>query len=160
MYDDWKAVMAKLVQAYAGFLAEAEKQAAGKTAPPKHAAALREAREAYLFVKEGRGEHNVEYAVKLVQAGVARVDALLAALDKAAKPIARDELLGQPDAYCFPLCHQRLPQRDEVILNGKKLSHDVHAGAGAGCGTCHSVEKHKTLAVDRRACLNCHPPGG
>ncbi|MBI2000956.1 MAG: hypothetical protein HYS69_07235 [candidate division NC10 bacterium] len=158
MYDDWKAVMAKLLQAYAGFLAEAEKQAVGKPAPRQHATALKDAREAYLFVKDGRGEHNVEYAVKLVQAGAARVDAMLRALDPKAKPIPRDDLIGQKDASCFPLCHQRLPFKAHVTLDGKKLPHQLHADSGVGCGTCHSVSKHKALAVDRRACQACHPP--
>src|SRR5574341_944427 len=158
MYDDWKASMRKLVQAYASFLGEAEKRAAGKVPPKKDATALRDAREAYLFVKDGRGEHNVEYAVKLLQAGAARVDALLAALDPTAKPIPRDDLLGQQDAYCFPLCHQRLSFKADVRLDGKKLPHQLHADSGVGCGTCHSVNKHKALAVDRAACKACHPP--
>jgi hypothetical protein len=158
MYDDWKANMAKLVQGYASYLTEAEKRTAGKDLPKKHATALKDAREAYLFVKDGRGEHNVEYAVKLLQAGVARVDALLAALDPKAKPIPRDDLIGQKDAYCFPLCHQRLPFKEEVRLDGKTLPHRLHADSGVGCGTCHSVNKHKALAVDRPACKACHPP--
>jgi hypothetical protein len=158
MYDDWKAAMAKLVQSYGTFLGEAEKQVAGKPVPKKYAGALPEAREAYLFVKEGRGEHNVEYAVKLAQAGVNRVDSLLQAMDPKAKPIPRDDLLGQKDGYCFPLCHQRLPFKPEVMLEGKKLPHQMHVESGVGCGTCHSVSKHKTLAVDRRACQACHPP--
>jgi hypothetical protein len=158
MYDDWKLNMAKLVQGYAGYLTEAEKRVMGKDLPKRHATALKDAREAYLFVKDGRGEHNVEYAVKLLQTGAARVDALLAALDPKAKPIPRDDLIGQKDGYCFPLCHQRLPFKADVILDGKKLPHQLHADSGAGCGTCHSVSKHKALAVDRAACKACHPP--
>ncbi len=158
MYDDWKAAAAKLIQSYAALLAEAEKQLAGKPLPKQHSIALKDAREAYLFIKDGRVEHNVEYAVKLVQAGAARVDALLRALDPKAKPIPRDDLIGQKDAYCFPLCHQRLPFKPEVMLDGKKLPHQVHADSGVGCGTCHSVSKHKTMAVDRAACKTCHPP--
>jgi len=158
LYDDWKAVMAKLLLAYASFLGEAEKQAAGKTIPKKHATALAEARDAYLFVKEARGEHNVEYAVKLVQAGVARVDAMFQAMDPKVKPIPRDDLIGQKDAYCFPLCHQRLLFKSEVTLDRKALPHQLHAESGVGCGTCHSVTKHKALAVDRAACKACHPP--
>ncbi len=160
MYDDWKSVMGKVLQAYAGFLAEAEKQVAGKPLRALQAKALQEAREAYLFVKEGRGEHNVEYAVKLVQAGVARVDALLSALDPKVKPIPREDLIGQKDGYCFPLCHQRLPLRAEVTLEGKTLPHQMHIESGVGCGTCHSVSKHKALAVNRSACKACHPPAG
>jgi hypothetical protein len=158
MYDDWKTSMAKLVGSYATFLAEAEKRVAGNPTPKRHATALKEAREAYLFVKDGRGEHNVEYAVKLLQAAAARVDALLLALDPKATPIPRDELIGQKDAYCFPLCHQRLPFKTEVRLEGKKLPHQLHADTGVGCGTCHSVSKHKALALDRAACKSCHPP--
>jgi hypothetical protein len=158
MYDDWKAHMAKLVQGYASYLSEAEKRVSGKVLPKRHATALKDAREAYLFVKDGRGEHNVEYAVKLLQAGAARVDALLAVLDPKAKPIPRDDLIGQKDGYCFPLCHQRLPFKADVMLDGKKLPHQLHADSGAGCGTCHSVSKHKALAVDRAACKACHPP--
>jgi nitrate/TMAO reductase-like tetraheme cytochrome c subunit len=158
MYDDWKLNMAKLVQGYAGYLTEAEKRVMGKDLPKRHATALKDAREAYLFVKDGRGEHNVEYAVKLLQTGAARVDALLAALDPKAKPIPRDDLIGQKDGYCFPLCHQRLPFKADVILDGKKLPHQLHADSGVGCGTCHSVSKHKALAVDRAACKACHPP--
>ena len=159
MYEDWKTTMAKLVQAYAAFLAEAEKQVSGRSLPKAHATALKDAREAYLFVKEGRGEHNVEYAVKLVQAGTARVDAALRALDPKAKPIPRDDLIGQKDAYCFPLCHQRLPFPAEVSLDGKALPHQMHAESGVGCGTCHSVTVHKALAIDRPACKACHPSG-
>jgi nitrate/TMAO reductase-like tetraheme cytochrome c subunit len=158
MYDDWKALMAKLVQVYGAFLAEAEKQAAGKPVPKQHATALRDAREAFLFVKDGRGEHNVEYAVKLVQAGASRVDALLRALDPKAKAIPRDDLIGQKDAYCLSACHQRLPFKADVMLDGKTLPHQVHTDSGVGCGTCHSVSKHKALAVDRAACTSCHPP--
>jgi hypothetical protein len=150
--------MAKLVQSYGKFLAEAEKQVAGKPLPKKHATALKDAQEAFLFVKDGRGEHNVEYAVKLLQAGAARVDALVTALDPKAKPIPRDDLIGQKDAYCFPLCHQRLPFKADVSLDGKKLPHRLHADSGVGCGTCHSVRTHKALAVDRAACKACHPP--
>lgn len=108
--------------------------------------------------EEGRGEHNVEYAVKLAQAGAARVDGLLTALDPKAKAIPRDDLLGQKDAYCFPLCHRRLPFKAEVTLEGKKLPHQLHVDSGVGCGTCHSVSKHKAPALDRRACQTCHPP--
>ncbi len=158
MYDDWKAVMAKALQSYAAFLAETERQIAGRPLPKSHAAALKDAREAYLFVKDGRGEHNVEYAVKLLQAGASRVDALLRALDPKAKAVPRDDLIGQKDAYCFPLCHQRLPFKTEVMLDGKKLPHQLHADSGVGCGTCHSVSKHKAMAVDRAACKTCHPP--
>lgn len=158
MYDDWKTTMAKLVQSYGKFLAEVEKQVAGKPLPKKHATALKDAQEAFLFVKDGRGEHNVEYAVKLLQAGAARVDALVTALDPKAKPIPRDDLIGQKDAYCFPLCHQRLPFKTDVSLDGKKLPHQLHADSGVGCGTCHSVRTHKALAVDRAACKACHPP--
>jgi hypothetical protein len=157
MYDDWKAVMAKLLHSYASFLKEAETQVAGKPPPKKHTTTLKDAREAYLFVMEGRGEHNVEYAVKLLQASAARVDALLLSLDPKAKPIARDELIGQKDAYCFPLCHQRLPFKEDVTLDGKELPHQAHVDSGAGCGVCHSVSKHKKLAVDRQACQECHP---
>jgi hypothetical protein len=157
MYDDWKTVMAKAVQAYGGFLAEAEQRVGSRRPPAKHAMALKEAREAHLFVKEGRGEHNVEYAIKLMQAGVARVDRLLAALDRGAKPIPRDDLLGQKDAYCLPLCHQRLPLEEAVSLEGRTLPHQLHIESGVGCGTCHSVDKHKALALDRTACKGCHP---
>ncbi len=158
MYDDWKAVMAKLLQDYSSFLKEAEKRVAGRPLPKKRATALKDAWEAYLFVMEGRGEHNVEYAVKLLQASAARVDSLLQALDPKAKPIARDELIGQKDAYCFPLCHKRLPFKEDVTLDGKEIPHQAHVDSGAGCGTCHSVSKHKVLAVDRHACQECHPP--
>ena len=86
------------------------------------------------------------------------MDAALRALDPKAKPVPRDDLIGQKDAYCFPLCHQRLPFPAEVTLDGKKLPHQMHAESGVGCGTCHSVSKHKALAVDRAACKACHPP--
>jgi hypothetical protein len=51
-----------------------------------------------------------------------------------------------------------LPFKAEVTLDGKKLPHQLHADSGVGCATCHSVTKHKALAVDRAACKTCHPP--
>ena len=81
------------------------------------------ARRNYDFLRAGRGEHNVEYAVKLTRAAAGMLDQARSAVQRGYQPPARSPLLGTPDGYCGPLCHTRLGMPNAVAFEGQRLPH-------------------------------------
>lgn len=161
MLDDWKKVMKQAINEFSPNISSSEKkiiEAKNKGIDIKRAMIIfNEAKYDFDFVKEGRGEHNVEYAVKILIAAADRIDQALKIIDKDTKPIKRVALIETPDGYCWSLCHSRIPFSKEVKLEGKKLPHHMHTtDLGLGCGACHSIEKHKAFKLDRKKCKDCH----
>lgn len=165
MLDDWKKEIRKMVAAFEPQMNQARKKIMeyqGKADDRlwKNAKALID--EAYYdfdFVKAGHGQHNVEYAVKLIAAAADRIDLAFGQLDKAYKPMKRDAVIAGSDGYCWPMCHQRISFKELVPYKGKKLPHVTHREAEVGCGSCHSVAKHKTHQIDQKKCKECHEKG-
>ena len=73
----------------------------------------------------GRGVHNIEYAIKLLNVANNKTEQALAALDKNYKP---EEL--KTNMTCTSLCHVGIEKRT-VPFNDIKFSHETHA-AGLG----------------------------
>ena len=72
------------------------------------------------FVRQGRGEHNVEYAVKVMKSAISMTDTLLKTEDPGAKPLKMGRLFDTPDGYCTLLCHGTLgvPEETKVRTYG------------------------------------------
>lgn len=165
MLDDWKKEVRKMVADFEPKMNEARKKIMdyqGKVDAKlwKNAKALID--EAYYdfdFVKAGHGQHNVEYAVKLIVAAADRIDLAFGQLDKTYQPIKRDAIIASNDGYCWPMCHQRISFKEFVPYKGKKLPHIAHREAEVGCGSCHSVSKHKQPQINSKRCKDCHEKG-
>ena len=123
----------------------------GKTAEFKKAQnLLNEARHNYSLVLLGKGAHNVEYAIKLLNVANNRTEQAIGALDKNFKP---QEFRTQ--VTCSTLCHVGIEGRS-VPFGEIKFSHETHVrGKGLKCSDCHSPrESHgKTFMKN---CAGCH----
>ena len=117
---------------------------------PKAKTLLNEARHNYSLVNLGRGVHNIEYAIKLLNVANNKTEQALAALDKNYKP---KEL--KTNMTCTSLCHVGIEKRT-VPFNDVKFSHKTHAaGLGMKCSDCHSPrENHGKTYL--KNCASCH----
>jgi len=111
----------------------------------------------------GKGVHNVEYAIKLLNVANNRTEQVMAVLDPNYKP---QELQAQ--MTCTTLCHVGIEKRN-VPFNDIKFSHGSHTGSGLKCSDCHSprenhgktvlaicVKCHHGKQIQKVSCENCH----
>jgi hypothetical protein len=111
---------------------------------------LNEARHNYNFVHLGKGTHNIEYAIKLLNAANHKTEQALAALDGNYKPKE-----FKTEMTCTTLCHIGIERR-AVPFNDIKFSHEAHVlGKKMKCMDCHpSRDNHgKTFFKN---CRDCH----
>jgi nitrate/TMAO reductase-like tetraheme cytochrome c subunit len=116
-----------------------EKTAGGSGEFKKAQNLLNEARHNYSLVLLGKGVHNVEYAMKLLNVA-----------NKSYKPME-----FKTQVTCTTLCHVGLERR-AVPFGDIKFSHNTHViGNGLRCSDCHSPrENHgKTFMTN---CADCH----
>jgi hypothetical protein len=123
----------------------------GQAAPIKKAQSLlNEARHDYSLVLLGKGAHNIEYAIKLLNVANHKSELALAALDKTYQP---QEYKSQ--ITCTTLCHISI-EKQTVRFNDIKFSHQTHVlGKGMKCSDCHSPrENHGKTTL--KNCVTCH----
>jgi hypothetical protein len=131
-------------------LYESEKAQGKPTDSKKAKTLLNEARQNYSLVNLGRGVHNIEYAIKLLNVANSKAEQALAAADKNYKP---QEI--KTNITCNSLCHVGIEKRT-VPFNDTKFSHETHsAGLGIKCSDCHSPrENHGKTYL--KNCAGCH----
>ena len=111
----------------------------------------------YDFLKFGRGVHNVEYAVRMIQAAAGYLDRAMSLMQPDYHPPARSHLLTAPDGYCTVLCHARLGLPEETRFDHLTFPHQLHVeDIEVECTQCHSPEKHKMQVITRSECMSCH----
>jgi nitrate/TMAO reductase-like tetraheme cytochrome c subunit len=111
---------------------------------------LNEARHNHSLVLLGKGVHNIEHAIKLLNVANKKSEQARAAVDKSYKP---KEVRTQ--VTCTSLCHIGIGKRS-VSFNEIKFSHETHTvGLELRCSDCHSPrETHgKTFMKN---CAGCH----
>jgi nitrate/TMAO reductase-like tetraheme cytochrome c subunit len=116
----------------------------------------------YNLVKNGRGEHNVEYAIKLLSSSIDQYEIAKKSLNPGFSPTRRPEVLREPDGYCTKLCHNRLGLPEKKFFDEMHIEfpHRLHSEEmELGCATCHSPEKHKMRIITKEGCMNCHHKG-
>jgi len=137
---------------------------AGRNAPFRKAQSLiNEARHNYSFVLLGRGVHNIEYAVKLLNIASNKTEQALSVIEKDYKP---QEL--QTQITCTTLCHVGIERR-RVPFNDIQFAHGSHVGNGLKCSDCHSARQnhgktnlqicakcHHGKQIKKVSCENCH----
>jgi len=115
------------------------------------------------LVKEGKGAHNVEYAVKLLSSALDALDISGKFLFSGFKELPRPPLLSRQDSYCTRLCHSRIGIKDKVFFSEMKIDfpHLQHISSlKIPCTECHSPDKHKMRIITKDGCLSCHHKGG
>lgn len=123
---------------------------AGRNAPFRRAQSLiNEARHNYSFVLLGRGVHNIEYAIKLLNVANNKTEQAMSVIDKNYKP---QEL--QTQMTCTTLCHVGMEKRS-VPFNDVTFAHGNHVGNGLKCSDCHSPRENHGKTV-LQICAKCH----
>lgn len=115
------------------------------------------------LVKEGKGAHNVEYAVRLLSYALDGMDVAGKFLFPNFKEIPRPPLLSRADSYCTRLCHSRIGIKDKVFFSKMRIDfpHLQHSlSLGIPCTECHSPDKHKMRIITEDGCMSCHHKGG
>lgn len=157
MLDDWIKVVDGAVKKVGPELEATSRAVRSQGESPELKALLDQATYDYDFVKEGRGVHNVEYAVRLLKRTEDVLDEARSKLNPPLKPLARDRLLGTPDGYCSLLCHQRIGVPERVTFERMDFPHGLHSREiGLECTKCHSPEKHKMRSITKSGCMDCH----
>jgi nitrate/TMAO reductase-like tetraheme cytochrome c subunit len=112
-------------------------KAQGKPSDVKRAKTLlNEARHNFSLVNLGRGVHNIEYAIKLLNIANNKTEQALTAIDRSYKP---QEI--RTNMTCTSLCHVGMEKRA--------------AGLGIKCSDCHSPrENHGKTYL--KNCASCH----
>jgi nitrate/TMAO reductase-like tetraheme cytochrome c subunit len=144
-------------------LYDLEKTAGRSGAYRKAQNLINEARHNYSLVLLGRGVHNIEYAIKLLNVAGNKTEQAMAVIDKDYKP---QEI--QTQMTCTTLCHVGIEKR-RVPFNDTKFAHASHVGAGQKCSDCHSPREnhgktflqncatcHHGRQMKRVSCENCH----
>jgi nitrate/TMAO reductase-like tetraheme cytochrome c subunit len=111
---------------------------------------LNEARRNYSFVLLGKGAHNIEYALKILNVSINRAEKAMALIseDYAATP-------RQSTLSCTTLCHVGM-DKQRVRFNGIGFSHETHVISNeVPCEACHSGRKHHGQTYLRN-CSECH----
>ncbi|MBI2503018.1 MAG: NapC/NirT family cytochrome c [Candidatus Latescibacteria bacterium] len=155
MAEDWRRELGALVGELGGELerGEAELRRRPHAEPQQW---LEQARHNYDLVHTGKGAHNVEYALTLLQAVTRDVDRSMERLRPGYRPPVRSPLLTTPDGGCGPLCHTSIGMPEQVPLKTMTLPHRRHLEKGVGCAKCHGADPHDGTPVSRAECSTCH----
>ncbi|MBM4395403.1 MAG: hypothetical protein FJ087_06895 [Deltaproteobacteria bacterium] len=162
MLDNWQALLRDAMNAIRAKREAVKDLPAGIVDPVARAAAqgrLEQADFNLRFLGEGRPEHNVLYAERVL----AQVQADLDAVAVAARPDAPPaDVLPFPKeavtAKCTGSCHSNMDKVGHVEHDGLDLSHRDHIFKHElPCMYCHdNSKKHGAVRLQRQQCIHCH----
>jgi hypothetical protein len=108
------------------------------------------------LLREGRGEHNILYALQVGKSLIASVQQGYKKMGLSPK-IGIPEQINRPDGYCM-FCHTTF--RPEGVISvkslGVKFDHDQHVEMGTECTKCHDPRRHRLGMLKREVCKECH----
>ncbi len=110
------------------------------------------------FLEEGHPVHNIEYAVKVVQASSGLLDELGKAARQPADSDPRVSYAKDAFSYCIDSCHTFIEQEEPYQFHGVDVPHRYHIEeVGLSCDMCHEEGRHKNLNFESpRECASCH----
>jgi hypothetical protein len=159
-YDDmlfhWKELLVKAENEVNSriFTVQRKLYEAGKTGLENHRFKkaqnlINGARHNYTFSLMGKGVHNIEYALRLLNYANNNTEEALALIEK-----GYESKEYKTDYTCVSLCHVGLEERT-VPFNEIQFPHDDHIGMDLQCLDCHSSrEKHGKTYL--KNCAECH----
>jgi hypothetical protein len=115
---------------------------------------LTDAENNFNLVKEGKGVHNIDYAIKLLNNVANNIEGISARLGENNYKVKRSKLLTDDNEYCN-LCHFAINSKKVEQFEGEKFPHQTHQQF-LSCTKCHSKDEHKKLVVNKNDCETCH----
>lgn len=110
------------------------------------------------FVRDGKGSHNVHYALRILATSWEQASLSLKSVG-ASYSAEKPSLIKSSSTYCTSLCHNRIvpAQITSFKYMGIRFPHELHANQmGIECTQCHPSEKHRMDFVERKGCKDCH----
>jgi len=108
----------------------------------------------FKLVKEGRGVHNIDYAIRLLENISSNIEGITGRLGNKNYNVARGKLLTDDKEYCN-LCHFAIQPKPVEQFGGEKFPHQTHMKF-LSCTKCHSKTEHKKITVTKDDCESCH----
>ncbi len=106
------------------------------------------------LVKYGKGVHNIDYAVKLLENVANNIEGIASDLGTKSYKVNRIKLLTDDNEYCN-LCHFAIPQKNIEKFGEDKFPHSSHMKF-LSCTKCHSKDEHKKITATKEVCESCH----
>jgi hypothetical protein len=106
------------------------------------------------LVKNGKGVHNIDYALKLLENVANNLEGISSELGNKNYKVNRSKLLTGDNEYCN-LCHFAIKGKDVEKFGEERFPHSVHMKF-LSCTKCHSKEEHKKITVTKEVCESCH----
>ncbi len=132
-------------------LSEAEKQGRNIDAEKTF---FQDAEANFNLVREGKGVHNIDYALKLLENVADNVEGIVSRLGQKDYRVKRSKLLYDNGEYCN-LCHFAITPRNIETFEEEKFPHSRHMKF-LSCTKCHSRSEHKKITVTKDICESCH----
>lgn len=111
------------------------------------------------FLEQGYPVHNIEYAIRTVQASSELLKQLAGSV-KANPSVAAIQPAFARNAfsYCNESCHSFIPRKEPYDFQNVDFPHTFHVQtAGLTCDTCHKENQHKELTLAKPSdCASCH----
>ena len=165
MLDTWTKTIDTMLAAVREKLVAVEKVLAGMpSSHPQFSRARKLVGDANyngVFVKLGKGVHNVFFAADLLKVANGYLDQAMVAIGKL--PVKSPEETLIRGGYCAVLCHKQagVEAPDEVKFGTETVPHVRHVtDFGVTCTACHSAEQHQAVTATKSSCLACHHSAG
>ena len=160
MLDDWLREMRKVTGEVKPLIDRARKLVRNlKDSDPEQSqikSMLEDAIYNYEFVVNGRGAHNIDYAVRLLKKSVDYVQQAMSQLGRSVPPVA-DPVLTTSDGYCMAFCHHIVKPPVRTEFERIDFPHQLHVEeVGLECTVCHSPDKHGLRVITKSQCMSCH----
>jgi hypothetical protein len=106
------------------------------------------------LVKNGKGVHNVDYAIKLLENVANNIEGIASRLGSGSYKVNRSKILSNDNEYCS-LCHFAIQPKNIEKFGEDKFPHSRHMKF-LSCTKCHSKAEHKKITVTKDVCESCH----
>ncbi|HME44794.1 MAG TPA: cytochrome c3 family protein [Syntrophorhabdales bacterium] len=157
MAEDWKKGMASFTGALQKIVDEYRKTLDQRKGPKDVLTDWDNIEYNMHFLKNGRGEHNIQYAVEIGRNILASVQQGYKRMGIAQK-ISPPEALAKPDGDCM-FCHATYKPEKEIYIKAisTKFNHSMHVEMGTECTKCHDPKMHRLGGFIKTGCKECHP---
>lgn len=108
----------------------------------------------YNLVKDGRGVHNIDYALKLLQNVSSNIEGIISRLGNKTYKSNHSKLLSDDNEFCN-LCHFVITPKNTERFQDVEFPHNRHMQS-VKCTACHSKTEHKKLIINKDNCDGCH----
>jgi len=115
---------------------------------------FKDAENNFNLVKDGKGVHNVDYALKLLLNIASNLEGINENLGNKNYKVNRSKLMTDDNEYCN-LCHFIIAPKNIDKFGEDKFPHNQHMKF-LQCTKCHSRDEHKKITAIKETCESCH----